>query len=602
MVDLLRLIAAQTQSYTVTSSSINSTIQLAQPSPFVAPEWAIRVNGLWFASLIVSIATASISMLVKQWLREFLAIDWATPQQRLRAHQYRRPALDTWKVFEIAAVLPILLQISLGLFFIGLCFFTASVDSRMGRISLPLVSAWAFFLITTTLFPLCSSRCPYKLPILKPVMRLARTHLTSYVVRMFKRIASHAVASQPEPAASTEEKIDGAGEMLDGGDPIQAITATMVPPQYQEEDAFVEADSSDEAILVKTDSLMANGNILMMAWDIFKQSHHIVASAQAIDFILDLVANRVDAQQRALLKPRLRCIPDLSSLPRQTWDAIMLMLSEVIPHDGALEKGIEREEANATFMKAGGGPVGSLHLPDWIFTSAILLLSQSPYPLPTPTRISLRAILEFSVKFTTSSFATWTPLGRPDFVFHPIRNRILSIYYDGDLDKDLDYYRLRGIYAMYLLFLSSPIARDSYTGTSSAILVQSTIAADNNLPRAYVTSVLRDIFDFTCEVLGHPEGLVLNDLTEGLIVLLGLCERINGTTIASNLFGRLWGFADRHADFSSIVLGSGCAGLHQGYVLPEPLAQQIAMDAFRRGCAGERPFHVETLITRADAV
>lgn len=67
MVYLLERIANQTQSYTVTSTSMNSTAQISPPPPpFVAPEWAVRVNGLWFASLIVSLATASLSMLVKQ--------------------------------------------------------------------------------------------------------------------------------------------------------------------------------------------------------------------------------------------------------------------------------------------------------------------------------------------------------------------------------------------------------------------------------------------------------------------------------------------------------------------------------------------------------
>ena len=183
MVYLLERIANQTQSYTITSTAMNSTAQISPPSPFVAPEWALRVNGLWFASLIVSLATASLSMLVKRWLREYLAVEWTSPQERLRARQYRKPALDKWKVFEIAAVLPMLLQVSVGLFFVGLCFFTASVDWRMARTSMSLVSAWAFFLIATTLLPLCSPRCPYKMPLLKSAMRAARRRITMPIRR-----------------------------------------------------------------------------------------------------------------------------------------------------------------------------------------------------------------------------------------------------------------------------------------------------------------------------------------------------------------------------------------------------------------------------------
>ncbi|EKM55605.1 uncharacterized protein PHACADRAFT_60471, partial [Phanerochaete carnosa HHB-10118-sp] len=121
MIFLLERIAVQTQSYTITSGTLNSTAQ-PPPSPpqFMAPLWAVRLNGLWFASLIISLATASFSMLVKQWLREYLAVEYTAPQERLRAHQYRKPALEKWKVFEVAGILPMLLQLSLGLFFIGL--------------------------------------------------------------------------------------------------------------------------------------------------------------------------------------------------------------------------------------------------------------------------------------------------------------------------------------------------------------------------------------------------------------------------------------------------------------------------------------------------
>ncbi|EKM50876.1 uncharacterized protein PHACADRAFT_69516, partial [Phanerochaete carnosa HHB-10118-sp] len=178
IVFLLERIVVQTQSYTITSGTLDSA---AQPSPilphFTVPLWAVRVNGLWFASLIISLATASLSMLVKQWLREYLAIEHTAPQERLRARQYRRPGLEKWKVFEIAAVLPMLIQLSLGLFFAGLCFFTANVDEHVYFTSVPLVSGWAFFIVVTTLAPLVSPRCPYKIPLLKSVVRAVRTRV-----------------------------------------------------------------------------------------------------------------------------------------------------------------------------------------------------------------------------------------------------------------------------------------------------------------------------------------------------------------------------------------------------------------------------------------
>ncbi|KIP02013.1 hypothetical protein PHLGIDRAFT_54537, partial [Phlebiopsis gigantea 11061_1 CR5-6] len=109
------------QNYSISNGYTNSTAFPCSPdSLFEPPFWAIRVNELWFASLVCSLATASLGMLVKQWLREYLAIERVSPQERLRARLYRNPAMVQWKVFEIAAILPLLLQVSLGLFFVGL--------------------------------------------------------------------------------------------------------------------------------------------------------------------------------------------------------------------------------------------------------------------------------------------------------------------------------------------------------------------------------------------------------------------------------------------------------------------------------------------------
>ncbi|EKM51170.1 uncharacterized protein PHACADRAFT_74407, partial [Phanerochaete carnosa HHB-10118-sp] len=174
---LLRQIVAA--NYTISANHVNSTVPI--PATFASdpPPWALRINELWFASLICSLATASVGMLVKQWLKEYAAFARVSPRERLQVRQFRNPGLSTWMVLEIAAALPILLQISLGLFFIGLCFFTAAVDPRLGRSSLFLVNSWAFFVLMTVVAPLFSPRCPFKLPLLKGLTK----GLRNYVVR-----------------------------------------------------------------------------------------------------------------------------------------------------------------------------------------------------------------------------------------------------------------------------------------------------------------------------------------------------------------------------------------------------------------------------------
>ncbi|KAI0693355.1 hypothetical protein BC835DRAFT_1229318, partial [Cytidiella melzeri] len=122
----------------------------------------ILVNVLWSASLISSLVAASFGMLVKQWLREYLAVNNPSPQARLRVRRSREPSLSAWRVFEIAGALPFLLQLALALFFAGVCIFTTSVHSTVGRTSTVLVLSWAFCFLTVTVLPAFFPQCPYK--------------------------------------------------------------------------------------------------------------------------------------------------------------------------------------------------------------------------------------------------------------------------------------------------------------------------------------------------------------------------------------------------------------------------------------------------------
>lgn len=96
-----------------------------------------------------------------------MAVQNPSPQARLRLRHLRYPELDKWRIFEIAASLPLLVQLSLGLFFVGLCYFTASVHASIGYTTLPLVAGWAFCFITVTILPLFFPRCPYRTTLLK---------------------------------------------------------------------------------------------------------------------------------------------------------------------------------------------------------------------------------------------------------------------------------------------------------------------------------------------------------------------------------------------------------------------------------------------------
>ncbi|KAJ3554093.1 hypothetical protein NM688_g3286 [Phlebia brevispora] len=158
-VDLLRQVSLQTSSYTFINGHLNSSAS-SGPSlaPFQATILDIRVNVCWFASLILSLSTASFGILVKQSLREYLAVDYTAPQERIRIRHFRARGLEDWKLFEIAAALTLVLQLPLALFFVGLCFFTAEIHPTVRATSISLVSGWAV-LFGFTGFPTPSTIC-----------------------------------------------------------------------------------------------------------------------------------------------------------------------------------------------------------------------------------------------------------------------------------------------------------------------------------------------------------------------------------------------------------------------------------------------------------
>ncbi|KAK0186774.1 hypothetical protein F5146DRAFT_936397, partial [Armillaria mellea] len=88
-------------------------------------EW---LNSLWFTSLTLSLITALVAVLVKQWLHQYVAIvSDSSARDRARIRHMRYAGLQSWQVPMIIGMLPVLLHVSLALFFAGLAVFLFSL-------------------------------------------------------------------------------------------------------------------------------------------------------------------------------------------------------------------------------------------------------------------------------------------------------------------------------------------------------------------------------------------------------------------------------------------------------------------------------------------
>ncbi|KAJ3479857.1 hypothetical protein NLI96_g8764 [Meripilus lineatus] len=183
---LLLQISMQLSSLSINSGFINSTYILPPSIPFSPPTSAVVISVLWSMSLVISLVTASLGMLVKQWLREYHSKANVSPEQCCQIRMFRAPGLRKYKVAEIADFLPILLQIALILFFVGLILSYRSIHTTIATVVSILIAIWLSFVVGTTLLPIFSPSCPYKTPLLKSMFSQFRGFLAQQRTRIEK--------------------------------------------------------------------------------------------------------------------------------------------------------------------------------------------------------------------------------------------------------------------------------------------------------------------------------------------------------------------------------------------------------------------------------
>lgn len=164
----LQRISAQLTSFSINPAFLNST-QPALSSdelnpPFRAPASAVWINALWFSSLVCSLASASIALMVKQWLHELSVGVSGTSRESARIRQYRVNSLRRWQVGGIVIVIPILLQLALLLFLTGLVILLWTLHGTVAAVASSLVGTLFVFLGVTTLLPVLRVDCCYRSP------------------------------------------------------------------------------------------------------------------------------------------------------------------------------------------------------------------------------------------------------------------------------------------------------------------------------------------------------------------------------------------------------------------------------------------------------
>jgi len=123
-------------------------------SKFTPTPSDIRVNTLWFLSLIFSLTTVLIGIIALQWLREHLRPHTdLEPQIAFSLHHLNVESLDRWYLPQIFTALPLLLQLALVLFLIGVLEFLWNLNSTVAIPIVVTIGLSLFFLLWTTILP-----------------------------------------------------------------------------------------------------------------------------------------------------------------------------------------------------------------------------------------------------------------------------------------------------------------------------------------------------------------------------------------------------------------------------------------------------------------
>ncbi|KAL1717197.1 hypothetical protein EV715DRAFT_203699, partial [Schizophyllum commune] len=134
----------------------------------------VWVNALWFTTLALSLVTVLIAALVKQWLQEYVKTSAGPPRKRALVRHIRFTALLRWKVSLIIGLVPLLLHVSLALFFAGLADFLRALHPLISTIVLVVTGLTYFFHLVTHTIAVLFWKCSYQTPVTRAIRNIPR--------------------------------------------------------------------------------------------------------------------------------------------------------------------------------------------------------------------------------------------------------------------------------------------------------------------------------------------------------------------------------------------------------------------------------------------
>ena len=176
----------------------NSSLGPYVPADFSPPDHIVVVNALFYASLGIMILAAFIAMLIKSWVHEFDRglRAMSLPERRAKTHEFRYLGMEHWRLPEMVAILPSLIQVSLLLFAIGLVLFLFYISIPSFGVTTAIFGIGVLYYAITTSVSVFVASSPFHSPVSRALGKVYR-YVHAYFCPSIDDFLSHVMDMTP---------------------------------------------------------------------------------------------------------------------------------------------------------------------------------------------------------------------------------------------------------------------------------------------------------------------------------------------------------------------------------------------------------------------
>ena len=177
------------------------------PNPPSLPQWTgpplpmVQVQAILFASLAVTLFSAFLAMLGKQWLNRYASTDMrGTAIERNQNRQRKLDGIVTWHFDHVMESLPLMLQVGLLFFGCALSRYLWEISTAVASVIIAVTSFGTIFYFFIVVAGTASESCPYQtpgthtlrqvLPHVLPTLRSAPSVVSKFFIFVSSRFPS----------------------------------------------------------------------------------------------------------------------------------------------------------------------------------------------------------------------------------------------------------------------------------------------------------------------------------------------------------------------------------------------------------------------------